>query len=589
MDSRVLDLNNPQLINHEDLLQHDMDSSSGEGSDTESRSSSPDGEHGRRHKYGDINLDEHPYSSSYVGMSAAANSVQQLSLREQSKEILAEESQNKPHRSMFCLFLARRNEADNTQSKSKRSSQQYKAMLISLCIVQFLIWFKPSEQYLFNVVPGWFNITTGQLLRNVYAHSLYAPFLLFPGVAVVFDKLGYKWAISVCVGASFATVALVIFGAPLTGLLYLSEWTWALHFSAMFVVVATLYSLFPISWYMTIASANSGSMLMASLTSSLTGFVVSKVGSSCTADKSQMGDTFYVTLAFSSAGLLFWIYLLLSNILLSRKRKIPVPGKLMKWLIKRKSLWFWLFPAILVRGTHTLVIEVWPALSKASFPQACLQAYNGLIGFSMQLFAVASVATLVYVAPRLRNWYTFVPAGLAGSASGALLILSIFVGNTQQSDTDGATGKLLFFGGMLTVYNACSEALLAYCSAQAASDITLGASSRSFVSKFCIVLSIRAASTQLWQLIVQFTLWPHGVWPLKANPYGMELSLSRQFIGFAIFTGIAALVSISLALLKWPSTQLYDNLDKRRRKQLLQNSNVAVLAPELFQQESNQV
>eukprot|EP01138_Halocafeteria_seosinensis_P005032 gb/GECG01005145.1/.p1 GENE.gb/GECG01005145.1/~~gb/GECG01005145.1/.p1 ORF type:complete len:326 (+),score=38.90 gb/GECG01005145.1/:1-978(+) len=247
----------------------------------------------RSSRYGDINLDEHPYSSSYVGMSAAANSVQQLALRQhQSGDI-----QENPPNSFWdalCSFLKKNHDSSSGiySGRNASKSRRYRTMLISLCIVQFLIWFKPSEQYLFNVVPGWFGITMDDLLRNVYAHSLYAPFVLFPLVAIVFDKLGYKWAISICVFGSFATVALVIFGQPVTALLYLSEWTWALHFSAMFVVVATLYSLFPISWYMTIASANSGSMLVASLSSSLTGFFISKIGDSCTAEKKPNGKYF---------------------------------------------------------------------------------------------------------------------------------------------------------------------------------------------------------------------------------------------------------------------------------------------------------
>eukprot|EP01138_Halocafeteria_seosinensis_P005033 gb/GECG01005146.1/.p1 GENE.gb/GECG01005146.1/~~gb/GECG01005146.1/.p1 ORF type:complete len:321 (+),score=28.70 gb/GECG01005146.1/:1-963(+) len=298
-----------------------------------------------------------------------------------------------------------------------------------------------------------------------------------------------------------------------------------------------------------------------------------------------MGNTFYITLGFTSLGMLFWIYLLFSKKLLAKRRRIPLPLKLLKALTTRKSLWFWLLPAILVRGTHTLVIEVWPALSKSHFPQSCLQAYNGLIGFSMQLFAVTAVAALVYVAPRLRHWYVYAPTVLAGLASTALLILALLIENTEQEEESGATAKLLFFGGMLTIYNACSEALLAYCSAQAASDITLGTSSKSFVSKFCIVLSIRSGLTQLWQLIAQFTLWPRGVWPLQGNPYDLELSLSGQFIGFAIFTGVAALLSILLVVLKWPSTQLFHTLDAKKRKQLLQNTNVAVQSPELFEGE----
>ena len=558
-----------------------------------------------------------------------------------------------------------------------------RVLLAATCILQFLVWFKPSEQYFVNVVPVWFGISVQDVTHTLFVHSLYAPFVTFPVLFGVYRFGGYSSALLLTTAAAAITPALVVFGAPHMTAAVLSQWTWALHFAALFVTVGMLYSFLPPAWYMRAAAANTTTMLIASTMSSATGLFMVQLprsaggnGSSSHSDLPNMELTFYVSAASSAAGCLWlllcmargWIPTPYTPACESMRRKaaalvgdppIPPSGReggtspcslstgdldpteaekydehavhpasssiwpstaVISLAVQPTSLaspsaagatnsslgslsaaavaqlppcaaapathalltvpriWRWVVPSFMIRGVHTLVIEMWPALSQHRFPE--LQSWNAAIGLGAYIAAAMAVLLAGQVLAT-RSARVSQYAVLASIMASSACLLA--VGFLQRGDTPPPAAAMTVMGTLIAAYNLTAEIALAVSSAQTAhevfrilssagylpsqpsasaatqpaNDATGRQSGRGFSitstvlgalggGQWAFVLGVQALLAEAWQLVVQFTLWPHGVWPLDSNPYAMQLSLSDQFIGFGVFAAFAGLLSLAL-------------------------------------------
>ncbi len=564
-----------------------------------------------------------------------------------------------------------------TTSHSAPKLPPPRVLLAATCVLQFLVWFKPSEQYFVNVVPRWFDITVQDVTHTLFMHSLYAPFVTFPLLFVVYRFGGYSSALLLTTIAAAATPALVVFGAPHLLAVIFSQWTWALHFGALFVTIGMLYSFLPPSWYMQAAAANTATMLTASTISSAVGLAMVRLphGGSHS-ELLQMDRTFTVSLASNFAGFL-WLLLCMArgwipipytpacetmrrkaaalvgdppprdgssptafatsgldpqedsameplqdanhpafssavwstspNIALTVQPNVqPVSSEGIQEgasapaatpltppcaaapathaLLTVPRIWRWVVPAFMVRGVHTLVIEIWPALSADGFPQ--LQAWNAAIGLGAYIAAAVAVllAGKVLSLRSARVAQYVVVASILLSAA-FLLAIDGLVPSTPQHQN--SSDSMVVMGVLIAAYNLTAEIALAVSSAQTAREVFRILAAAGYVpaateasapqarddlndrentqptpdagfsvtstvlgalggGQWAFVLGVQALLAEGWQLVVQFTLWPHGVWPLSSNPYGLHLSLSQQFFGFGLFAVLAGVLSLVL-------------------------------------------
>ena len=541
-------------------------------------------------------------------------------------------------------------------------------------MLQFLVWFKPSEQYFVDIVPVWFGISIEEVTHTLFVHSLYAPFVTFPVLFAVYRFGGYSSALLLTTASAAITPALVVFGPPHMLAAVLSQWTWALHFAALFVTVGMLYSFLPPAWYMRAAAANTTTMLMASTVSSAVGLVMvqipSATSSSSHSELHDMERTFYVSLASGIAGCV-WLLLCMARGWIptpytpacdSVRRKAAAlvgdppprgggsspssllagdmdptddpaagdstvhPASLASWrsasphalvvqpsstgdgssamcvnpsegegglgvaqlppcaaapathaLLTVPRIWRWVVPSFMVRGVHTLVIEMWPALSREAFPH--LQSWNAAVGLGSYVAAAVAVllAGQVLAARSGRvSQYAVLVSILLSSA--CLLGVGLLLGSAGVAPQE----DMALMGTLIAAYNLTAEIALAVSSAQTAHEVFRILSAAGYLpgatehtqsqaphsdenqhnnrgfsitssvlgalggGQWAFVLGVQALLAEAWQLVVQFTLWPHGVWPLTSNPYGIQPSIFQQFIGFGLFAALAGMLSLAL-------------------------------------------
>lgn len=404
-------------------------------------------------------------------------------------------------------------------------------MLLVLAAYQLLHWFKPSEAYLVDYATGAdgpYKLTVDTILHSVFPVATYSLFATTFVVVGVHTTLGHVASLWVGAAAGAVTVAIVLWGNSVT-LLEVSEVTWALGFSALFVVSATMYLLVPPAWYQTASSVNTAAMLVGSVASSFVGFAMTDhahTSSDGGHTSHAVRATFVVSLISAAAATVVVSVGAFGGCLRRRRpdatdaavsvsppqhthhhrmaptvhNKAAAPAGFVSrlWFVVRctyscPQVVLWTAISLLLRGPHTLVLTNWGELSKTIAPHA--QRYNGiLLGSAYFIAAVVvgvlglrAVASHITRSPVVASVSTFVASCLcvAGSA-------------LMASASDIASLAAIF-----SVYNAAAEVALAIASAQMALHTVLRHEHPCFALQFPVVIGGKYLGGIAWQLCVQ--------------------------------------------------------------------------------------
>jgi hypothetical protein len=137
-----------------------------------------------------------------------------------------------------------------------------------LALYQFWHWFRPSEPCLVNILTKDLHISDEVVDNVIFPWSTYALLPCTVAAAAVFEVFGFGPALLLAALADVVTVCLVLLSGGVLWPLLASQVTFALSFTAIFVVVAALYALLPPELYQQAASYSRIAALLGTVISS---------------------------------------------------------------------------------------------------------------------------------------------------------------------------------------------------------------------------------------------------------------------------------------------------------------------------------
>ena len=185
------------------------------------------------------------------------------------------------------------------------SSPRLATVLVRVCLVGFFINCQPSEPFLTKYLETDKNLTEAQLDNEVWPYDSYGSFLFLPLVGLLADGVGYRSTILLGLLARQGTRVLLLFGQGVR-LMAVMQVTYALATSVNTVYLAYAFvvvepKVFPLAAAAMHAASHAGNFF-----GSVTGqLLVSYAGVG-----SDLRVLFYLSWAFSSAGLACFFLLL---------------------------------------------------------------------------------------------------------------------------------------------------------------------------------------------------------------------------------------------------------------------------------------
>lgn len=425
----------------------------------------------------------------------------------------------------------------------------HRALLSAMFLFQFFHWFKPSQAYFADFVLPHYHITSHMLINDVYAWDTIfqmAAAVLMIGTYMI---VGGRHILVLCACAAVATVASVLASEQLS-MLVVSQFLWALSFTALFLVSGVLYQLIPLTHFQIVASVNNLAMLCASMSSSLAAYAWAELSPAMAcgdASLSSYQQTFYVSLAAAVLSLFVIVaapymgYLPASDATQDCCKMWHCFIAETRANLSSSKLLAWVSVSAITRGVHTQVETLWSLISLDIVPGCWEQRFNPLISFAAYLGAA-----VVVVIPA---WF---PNSTA--AHGHLLVAPCLLACSAALFLAGEAQSLLFLGILLVVYHSCCELLLTVASAQiaraaleadAATRLTEGPirGSDDGVQYMSAMVS-KYMGSLLVETVLMLTVWPR--WGGLENVFGLDLSVRKQMQGLACALCAALLLVIAM-------------------------------------------
>lgn len=418
---------------------------------------------------------------------------------------------------------------------------------------QFFHWFKPSQAYFADFVLPRYHITSHTLIHDVYAwdtlFQMAAAVLMIGAYMIV----GGRRILVLCACAAVATIASVLASEQLS-ILVLSQFLWALSFTALFLVSGVLYQLMPSTHFQIVASVNNLAMLCASMSSSLAAYAWAEFSPTMAcgdASESSYQRTFYVSLAAAVLSL-FVIVAAPYMGYLPASDTVQDCGKMWHCFIAEtranlssSKLLAWVSVSAITRGVHTQVETLWTLISLDIAPGCWEQRLNPLISFAAYLGAAGVVV--------IPAWFPYSTA-----AHGHLLVAPCLLACGTTLFLAGEAQSLLFLGILLVVYHSCCELLLTVASAQiarAALEAEAAARPREGTLRgsddglqYMSAMVFKYMGSLLVETALMLTVWPR--WGGLENVFGLDMDVRKQVQGLAYALCAAVLLAIAMRC-KW--------------------------------------
>eukprot|EP00730_Choanoeca_flexa_P008044 TRINITY_DN12431_c12_g1_i1.p1 TRINITY_DN12431_c12_g1~~TRINITY_DN12431_c12_g1_i1.p1 ORF type:complete len:455 (+),score=83.06 TRINITY_DN12431_c12_g1_i1:116-1480(+) len=410
-------------------------------------------------------------------------------------------------------------------------------LAVLLVAMQTFHWFNPSQPYVRDYIISNYNISDVTLRDQVYAWDVLAELICGVTMAALYVYAGPIPPLILCNIGAFGMTALLVFGESFTSLL-ISQFMFALGFTALFLVAATLYHTEDIASYQLASSANSSAMLIASTLGGLFGFCVA-MASAANAD-----FTLYIAMGSATIAIIINIIAIPE---LYRRSESPVlkqdlgneragllqhehvessdpsssPSSLSLWrlslaTLSNRRVVFWLICYSSLRAIHTLIIMLWGILSASIAPDPKVQRYNGLITFFGYGLGTLGVWRL---AARKQQWHAYAETLTTVTfLTGGCLLVAM-----------ASTTQLWQYGILHVIYNGATETIMALLITQLAWAIKAlpHIDHSNDQAMFAISMGVRFAVSLSLQALLQLALYPN--WGRLSNMFGLDLNVRQQF------------------------------------------------------------